>query len=64
MLNHINLSGRWALTAEGTIVPVTRMYDVLGEPTEDPAEAASFVAGVYPNLAAFGVAQFETKTIH
>jgi hypothetical protein len=41
----VNLSRRLAVLTDGETVPVTQMFDADGDDTDDPAQAAAFVAG-------------------
>lgn len=41
----INIFSRFALLDDGTIVPVTNLFDADGDETNDPDEAVVFVAG-------------------
>ncbi len=41
----INWTQRFALLSDGSTVPVTNLFTIDGEETDDPDEAFSFVAG-------------------
>jgi hypothetical protein len=41
----LNLTGRLALLTDGTTVPITNLFDLAGDETDDLAEAVSFVCG-------------------
>lgn len=37
--------GRYAVLEDGTMLPITNLFDIDGDETDDPDEAVSFVAG-------------------
>jgi hypothetical protein len=41
----LNLTKRFAVLSDDRIVPVTNLFDIVGEETTDEDEAVSFVAG-------------------
>jgi hypothetical protein len=45
LIESINLGRSLALTTTGEVVPITNMFDMDGDDTNDPAEAVAITAG-------------------
>lgn len=60
----INLRERVAYLSDGRTVPITTLFDHLGEETSDTAQAVAFVAGEGRQWLSLPVSDFEPATIH
>ncbi len=55
---------RLALLSDGSTVPVTNLYDADGNETDDPNEAATFVAGEGDKWFSGAVSDFAEVATH
>jgi hypothetical protein len=59
----LHLATRTALLTDGTMVPITNLYDTTGKETDDAGEAVSFVAGDGSQWFAALLSQFERAPV-
>jgi LDH2 family malate/lactate/ureidoglycolate dehydrogenase len=60
----LNIPQRLALLSDGSTVPITNLFDALGDETTDPAEAVAFVCGRSGHWLCDLIANFETVLTH
>jgi hypothetical protein len=59
----INMIERTALLDDGRTVPITNLFDAVGEETDDPREAVSFVCGAGRQWISDSIDHFDKVTI-
>lgn len=57
----VNVRKRFALLTDDRIVPVTNLFDVVGDDTNDPDLAVAFVAGEGREWFAAAIADFQPR---
>lgn len=63
-IHAISLPTRTVFLEDGRILPITNLFDAIGEETADPDEAVSFVCGSGRLWISDRLDSFEAATIH
>lgn len=70
ILTAVDLAHRWACTLDDQVIPIFRLYDATGEPTDDPNKAIAFTAGLEdrgdgrPAIYAFAVCEIPNRVLN